>query len=1041
MRFEHETPFEEAVVAELIRNGWSPNVLKYPTEKELIQNWADILFQNNSGIDRLNDQPLTDGEMRQIIDQIEELKTPVALNGFINGKTISITRDNPHDPEHLGKEVSLSIYNRLEIAGGKSRYQIVRQPRFERGKRVLPERRGDLMLLINGMPVIHVELKSSKVPTIQAANQIAKYSHEGIFTKLFSLVQIFVAMNPEETLYFANPGMEGKFNRDYYFHWADSNNEPINDWKEVTSKLLSIPMAHRMIGFYTIADKEDGILKVLRSYQYYAANAISTKVAKADWNAREQKGGYIWHTTGSGKTMTSFKAAQLIAESGDADKVVFLVDRIELGNQSLENYRNFACDSENIQDTDNTDILIDHLKDDGVKSTLIVTSIQKMSRVNTGEIGKRAADLADIQRKHIVFIVDECHRSTFGDMLITIKETFPRALFFGFTGTPIKDENQKNMNTTQTVFGEPLHQYLLADGIRDKNVLGFEPKLVETYKQRDLRRAVALERAKANNEAEAMADNRKKEIYLKYTQGTNVPMAGYMADDGSYIKGIEDFLPESQYNCDKHHRAVVGDIKDCWNTLSQCGKFHAILATYSIPEAISYYRLLKDEMPDLNVTALFDPSIDNVDGAEYKEDGLVEILEGYKEMFGKEYTIPMHAQFKVDVSLRLAHKEPYNNIASEPEKQINILIVVNQMLTGFDSKWINTLYIDKMMEYENIIQAFSRTNRLFGPDKPFGIIRYYRRPYTMKQNIDKAVEIYSDGKPVKLFADPLAFNLRKMNELYTDIKFIFERAGIDSFSKLPDNEAERGQFAKLFWLFNEHLEAARIQGFRWNKQQYQLKDADGKQIVISSLMDELTFSTLVQRYKELQSRTEGGGGSDDVPYDIDPYITEIDTGVIDAEYLNSRFDKYLKVLNGGTATDTERESVLEELHKSFASLSQEEQRFAGIFLHDVENGNVDLESGKTFKDYIIEYQTKAQNDSIHQVASDFGINEELLREMMNAHVTKDTINEYNRFVNLIATADVIKAKTFFERQQGQTLPTFKVKRMLDDYIRKYILEG
>lgn len=206
-------------------------------------------------------------------------------------------------------------------------------------------------------------------------------------------------------------------------------------------------------------------------------------------------------------------------------------------------------------------------------------------------------------------------------------------------------------------------------------------------------------------------------------------------------------------------------------------------------------------------------------------------------------------------------------------------------------------------------------------------------------------------------------------------------------------------------------------------------------------MDELTFSTLVQRYKELQSRTEGGGGSDDVPYDIDPYITEIDTGVIDAEYLNSRFDKYLKVLNGGTATDTERESVLEELHKSFASLSQEEQRFAGIFLHDVEIGNVDLESGKTFKDYIIEYQTKAQNDSIHQLASDFGINEELLREMMNAHVTKDTINEYNRFVNLIATADVIKAKTFFERQQGQTLPTFKVKRMLDDYIRKYILEG
>ena len=1042
MKFEDEAKFEDALVTELIRNGWSEKVLYYPTEKELIQNWADILFRNNSGKDRLNDQPLTEGEMRQIIERIEDLKTPVALNSFINGKTTNITRDNPNDPAHLGKEVSLSIYDRLEIAGGKSHYQIVRQPKFERGKRILPDRRGDLLLLINGMPVIHIELKSSKVPAIQAANQIAKYSHEGIFSKLFSLVQIFVAMNPEETLYFANPGQGGKFNRDYYFHWADPNNEPVNDWKEITSKLLSIPMAHRMIGFYTIADKSDGILKVLRSYQYYAANSISIAVAKNDWSAREQKGGYVWHTTGSGKTMTSFKAAQLIAASGDADKVVFLVDRIELGNQSILNYRNFAGDSEDVRDTDNTDILIDNLKTSDSGSTLIVTSIQKMSRVNAKETGNRATDLALIQGKHIVFIVDECHRSTFGDMLIAIKETFPRALFFGFTGTPIKNENQKNMNTTQTVFGEPLHQYLLADGIRDKNVLGFEPKLVETYKQRDLREAVALEQAKAKTVEEAMADEKKKAIYLKYTQGKTVPMSGYHVVDGSYVKGIEDFVPESQYHCDKHHIAVVSDIKDGWNTLSQCGKFHAILATRSIPEAIEYYRLFREMMPELNVTALFDPTIDNVEGAIYKEEGLVEILEGYKEMFGLDFTIPTHAQFKVDVSLRLAHKEPYNRIECEPKKQINILIVVNQMLTGFDSKWINTLYIDKMMEYENIIQAFSRTNRLFGPDKPFGIIRYYRRPHTMKRNIDKAVGVYSDGKPVKLFADPLAYNLRKMNELFADIKFVFEHAGIADFVKLPDGDAERGQFAKLFRLFNDYLEASRIQGFRWNKRQYSLKGENGKRAIIEVLIDELIFNILVQRYKELQN---GGGGDgapiEDVPYDIDPYITEIDTGVIDAEYLNSRFEKYLKVLDGGSATEEERQSVLEELHKSFASLSQEEQRFAGIFLHDVENGAVNLERGKTFKDYIIEYQTKAQNDSIRKVSNDFGIDENLLREIMNAHVTRDNLNEYNRFANLIATADNEKVKAFFEHQTGGILSAFKVKRMLDEYMRKYILEG
>lgn len=1036
--FDSEAKFEEAVIQELQRNGWT-EVIKYPTEEDLMQNWANILFHNNSGKDRLNDQPLTSGEMRQIIEQIEELKSPVALNGFINGRTISITRDNPNDPAHLGKEVSLSIYDRLEIAGGKSHYQIAQQPKFKRSKEVLHDRRGDLMLLINGMPLIHIELKSSKVEVMQAAEQIRKYSKEGIFTRIFSLVQIFVAMNPEEMLYFANPGPSGTFNRDYYFHWADFNNEPINHWKEICSAFLSIPKAHQLIGFYTIADKSDGVLKVLRSYQYYAANAISTRVAKNDWNAREQKGGYIWHTTGSGKTMTSFKAAQLIATSGDADKVVFLVDRIELGSQSLQNYRSFAGDSEEVQDTDDTGVLVKKLKDDGAGSTLIVTSIQKMSRVNATDLAERAKELEQIQRKHIVFIVDECHRSTFGDMLITIKDTFPRALFFGFTGTPIKDENQKNMNTTQTVFGESLHQYLLADGIRDGNVLGFEPTAVETYKAKDLRREIALEQAKARSEEEALLDEKKKAIYLKYTQGNTVPMAGYVGGDGRYVKGIEDFLPESQYSNELHHKKVVEDILENWTMLSQCGKFHAILATRSIPEAIAYYRLFRQECPELKVTALFDPSIDNVEGETIKEDGLVEILEGYNVLFGVNYTLPTYAQYKVDVSLRLAHKEPYRNI--NPEAQLDLLIVVNQMLTGFDSKWINTLYMDKMMEYENIIQAFSRTNRLFGPDKPFGVIRYYRRPHTMRRNIDRAVEVYSDGKPVKLFADPLAHNLKRINELFSEIQYLFTQAGIPDFAKLPDNEAERGRFAQLFNKLNKHLEAARIQSFRWSKLSYKLKDEDGKTKHIQVLLDELTFLTLVQRYKELQKSGGNGTSSPDVPYDVDPYITEIDTAVIDAEYLNSRFEKYLRVLHSGTATAEERASVFEELHRSFASLSQDEQRFAEIFLHEVEQGTVSLEQGKSFKDYIVDYQTKAEDDSIHELAEHLGLDESLLREMVGLRLNPGNINEYKRFDRLIASVDLEKAKNFFEQETGVELSPFEVNLELDEYLRKFLVEG
>ncbi len=216
--FSKESEFESAVIEKLIQHGWAPEILKNPSEAELLANWADILYANNKGIDKLNEVPLTEGEMQQILEQITELRTPLKLNGFINGKTVAITRDNPADPLHYGKEVSLKIYDRHEIAAGQSRYQIVQQPPFKRGSKLLNDRRGDILLLINGMPLIHLELKRSKVSVWQAYGQIEKYSLEGVFTGMFSLIQIFVAMEPEEALYFANPGPDGKFDKDYAFH-------------------------------------------------------------------------------------------------------------------------------------------------------------------------------------------------------------------------------------------------------------------------------------------------------------------------------------------------------------------------------------------------------------------------------------------------------------------------------------------------------------------------------------------------------------------------------------------------------------------------------------------------------------------------------------------------------------------------------------------------------------------------------------------------------------------------------------------------------
>ena len=235
MDFKDEKQFEDAVVDVLVNCGWKDGILNYPTEDELIDNWAAILNENNKHIDKLNGISLTKGEMQQILEQVKNDRTPLKLNGFINGKTVTIKRDNPEDALHFGKEVALKIYDRHEIAAGQSRYQIARQPKFKTKSKMLNSRRGDLTLLINGMPVIHIELKNKNVPLSNAYNQIEKYMHEGVFTGIYSLVQVFVAMKPDEAKYFANPGPDGKFNPAYYFNWADFNNEPIVDWKTFTS--------------------------------------------------------------------------------------------------------------------------------------------------------------------------------------------------------------------------------------------------------------------------------------------------------------------------------------------------------------------------------------------------------------------------------------------------------------------------------------------------------------------------------------------------------------------------------------------------------------------------------------------------------------------------------------------------------------------------------------------------------------------------------------------------------------------------------------
>ena len=1019
--FNKEADFENALIALLTTKSWEKEVLSHPTEEDLIANWQAHLNKNNQHIDKL-DVPLIRSEMNQILELVQALKTPYALNGFINGKTVAIKRENEAS-RHFGKEVSLDIFDREEISAGKSRYQIAQQPQFTPRSDLYPKQRGDLMLLINGMPMFHIELKRSGVPISQATNQIERYHKAGAFLGIFSLVQVFVAMTPEECRYFANTG--GPLNPAFYFRWADFNNVYMNDWDKVATHFLSIPMAHQFIGDYTIADAKDEQLKVLRSYQYYAVNKIADTVAKTDWTSGNQRGGYIWHTTGSGKTMSSFKSAQLISRRKDADKVIFLLDRIELGKQSLEEYQNFADSKDDVQATENTAILLAKLKSKQDRDRLIVTSIQKMSNIKAEE-GVNEADIEQISGKRLVFIIDEAHRTTFGDMLLTIKHTFPNALFFGFTGTPIEEENAKKSSTTATVFGNELHRYSIADGIRDENVLGFHPFHIRTFKDSDLRRSVALQEAKAKDESEVFADDQKKKIYNQFMN--DVPMAGDYASDGKYQKGIEDYVSNVQYQTPEHVNAVIDDMLENWQRLSQGKKYHAIFATSSIPEAVNYYRLIKAKNSGLKLTALFDPNILNDGQGNDKEEWIAEILADYNAQFDTSFGYATYSRFKTDLSDRLSHINAYKRI--KPDEQLDLLIVVDQMLTGFDSKWLNTLYLDKILDYANLIQAFSRTNRLCDKtDKPFGLIRYYRKPHTMQRNIERAVKLYSGDRPMGLFVDNLDKVIDKMNVCFADIADIFKWAGLEDFSKNPDDTTSCAKFVKLFNQLNEHLQAARLLGFSWGKLSYDVVQEDDSVITATLNFDQETYDKLLARYKDLfKESSDNGGGSDDVPFDLRSHINEIETDKIDQNYMNARFEKWLKTIGG-----IEEAAALEELHHSFATLSKEDQKFAELFLHDVQSGDIKLDPNLALSDYITTYKQKDANDKVLKVIEDLGLNGDLLRMLLARKYTRENL-DLGKLNALKATVDREKAKVYFNEERMIFL-----NKRIDEFLRAFII--
>ena len=617
--------------------------------------------------------------------------------------------------------------------------------------------------------------------------------------------------------------------------------------------------------------------------------------------------------------------------------------------------------------------------------------------------------LPKINKKKIVVIVDECHRSTFGEMLLRIRNTFSNAMFIGFTGTPILDENSKDSITTKDIFGNELHEYTIADGIRDGNVLGFDCTKVITLREDDVRVAVALHKAKAKSVEEVNENKNKKKIFDEWY--------------GKDIEKLEDHLPRSQYASDEHRNAVVSDILSSWPIVSQ-NKYHAIFATSSILEAIAYYRLLKMKNTGLKITALFDASYDNEVNTIEKEDGLREIIIDYNAMFNKEFNLSTFPKMKKDIANRLAHKKPYLNL--KKEEQIDILIVVNQMLTGYDSKWVSTLFLDKVLENEHLIQAFSRTNRPFGDQKSFGLIRFYRKPNRMEKNIQKAIKLYSGNRELEVFAPNIDSHIQEMNAQFMIIEKIF--TDMPNFAHLPKAEADIAKFVKCFNILYKNMLAAQLQGFTWENKG-------------NLLFDEQTYLVLLQRYKDVAREVSGGGGGtvDSPPYDIDINLSTQRMDRIDTEYMNERFHRYIHLLDLSETSQEELEEALNQLHQMFALLSYEQQQIAEMILLDVQSGRFKCPENITFKELITQRLMETTKGYMIKVQNAFGLNIDLLQKIMEQG-NKKNLNEFGLYNKLKESIDLDKAREYFSKKTGKSISVFKVNMMIDELLRKFIQE-
>ncbi|HIX71361.1 MAG TPA: type I restriction endonuclease subunit R [Candidatus Enterococcus stercoravium] len=980
------------------------------TEEQLWDNFRQKLENNNKAI--LKDVSLTDREFQQIKNQLsfpnfyEASKWLVGENGIAK---VEVQREDAT----MGI-IRLQVLRRADIAGGTSSYEIISQKVAPKKNAGEMNRRFDVTLLINGLPMIHIELKNRAHPYMDAFRQIKKYLKEGKFTGIYSAVQMFVITNGTDTRYIAS-ATDTKLNEQFLSKWVDDKNRPVNDYLEFAQHVLSIPAAHKMVTQYTVLDSDKKALILLRPYQIHAIEAVKEA-------SKRQESGYVWHTTGSGKTLTSYKVARNLLQIPSINKTIFIVDRVDLDQQTSSSFTSYAeNDVIEIDETDNVKDLVKKLLSDD--RTVIVTTIQKlnfvMKRYPKHSDSPRYRKLAQLR---IAFVVDECHRAVSPHKKQEIQEYFINSLWYGFTGTPIFGENAKKVKgnlpaTTEQQYGKRLHEYTVKEAIHDHAVLGFQVEYKSTL-------------------TEEMIDD----MVIAYAN------SGRIDPDTMSLPDKEARLPKTIYEDERHMLKVIDSIinksyKKLGLDRGSGQSFEGILTTSSIAQAQCYYELFqkvktgetdviiskktKKALPDFPKIAITYSISENEEASIQNQEKMLAAIKDYNAQFNTDYGLDTLRAYNRDINNRLARKQDKFLTRTE---QLDLVIVVDRLLTGFDAPCLSTLFIDRPpMQPQNLIQAFSRTNRLFVNEKRYGQVVTFQMPRTFEEKVKEALVLYSNGgenvvlapewpEAADKFLDAIK-NLREISQSPTELDM--------------DNTALLRKFAKAFQKLDSAFASVKVYT------EYE-DDMIGKEFPISFEEFEEFHGKYVNALEII--RKPGPDLTGEVDIDVEYELMSIKTDKINYEYILMLIQSFVPDEAAEYELVPEQdEKAVSEVNKYLEDLSRSNPALAEIISNLWSDVQADPEA---YRGQVI---SMLLEDKIQQAVSDMGMSF-ADNWGLDQHAVDFYIESYNPHkTGQIGEAEVKATSNYllYKEHADNPVPRLKYKKTylnaLNELVRKKIL--